>query len=112
MGQHNGAKASPLPRRAESKEVTSRIQRLDVCWLVVAGQRQGPMPFDRALERLHALHSKGVDLCQLTIISAQHAPTKPPDTNAAGHGAAGGCEMEVVGARHPVGSGQPSAGIL
>ena len=44
---------------------------LNSCWLVVAGRRHGPMPFDRAVERLHGFHAKGIELFDLTIIHAR-----------------------------------------
>lgn len=43
---------------------------LDSCWLVCEGRRLGPLPYDRALEELQALHARGVPLARLTIVGA------------------------------------------
>jgi hypothetical protein len=43
----------------------------DWCWLVVDGHREGPMRFEKALERLRGRHAAGVSLCQLSIVGAR-----------------------------------------
>ncbi len=45
---------------------------LDSCWLVVAGTRYGPMPFEMAVERLHAFHREGIALSELNVVEARH----------------------------------------
>jgi hypothetical protein len=55
------------PRRGSSHE-----SPFDSCWLVVAGTRHGPMPFEMAVEQLNALHTKGVGLSELSIVHARH----------------------------------------
>jgi hypothetical protein len=53
---------------------------LDWCWLVVAGERRGPMPFERAVEGLQALHRDGVQLYELVIVGARQPDARAKRT--------------------------------
>lgn len=57
-------------QRVAGGPVDSGLGFLDSCWLVCEGRRLGPLPYDRSLEELQALHAGGVPLPHLTIVGA------------------------------------------
>jgi hypothetical protein len=62
-------------RRPQAHLAARDPSGLDSCWLVVSGRRQGPMPFEQALECFHEKQLMGVSLRDLRIVHArQQAP--------------------------------------
>jgi len=60
---------------------SERASPLDWCWLVVAGERRGPMPFERAVEGLQALERDGAHLSELVIVGARQPNVRTKRTS-------------------------------